>query len=371
MLAKLDVFHEGERLVPTSQFLKGNLPWRELTPIHGWMQDVFVALPGMGLIERSRWGAVAGELLWVTPAAFVCTYVVVMQLVRRRAIAFAMLLAGIYLLNAGMFGGEFWSINDRLIPFWLFLAVLAATFHRPTRPRLVLIGFLAVVAMVLTPETSVTVVPALAVLLLRTLWDRTSRQHIVRVVVAPAVGVLVAGGILWAYLAATDSVSGFVDWYRTVIGPQGLYSVIPPSWTTLELWVVAVTSAAIPLFVVVQVGLRMRSRRPITAAQWTALALALGTLCYYPKFLTRADGHAFHVWAVCLPLAFVRGRPRPGASPRSAVRAPNASAGHPPRHRGDGRRRRDRISGALRSRQVVADEPVSADIRHDSCSGRS
>lgn len=303
-LGPLDAFHDGEGLYPAAAFLDGLLPWRDLALIHGWMQDMLRSLPGVALIENSRWGSFAGDLLWVNPLSWVAVYAVVVRMARRRLLVVALLLVAIGSESFFWTGGAY-GFTSRMLPFWVFLAVLGLVFESPSAPRLALAAFAGIGALVLTPESLILVGPALLVLLAQTVLARPGWRAVVVRVGWMAVGLAGAVAVLGTYLALTGSGPGFVEWYTTFVGNHVLYGAVPlADGDNPYFWWAAVAAVALPLWVLCRLVVRVRSDRDVTSGDWVAGALALGGVAYYSKFLARPDGHVFHVWTMVLPLAF-------------------------------------------------------------------
>ncbi len=303
-LGPLDAFHDGEGLYPAAAFLDGILPWRDLALIHGWMQDMLRSFPGVALIENSRWGSFAGDLLWVNPLSWVAVYAVLVRMVRRRLLVVALLLVAIGSESFFWTGGAY-GFTSRMLPFWVFLAVLGLVFESPSAPRLAFAAVAGVAALVLTPESLILVGPALVVLLAQTVLARPGWRALFARVGWMALGLVAAAAVLGAYLAATGSGPGFVEWYTTFVGNHVLYGAVPLSdGDNPYFWWAAVAAAALPLWVLCRLVIRVRSEREVTTGDWVAASLALGGVAYYSKFLARPDGHVFHAWTMVLPLAF-------------------------------------------------------------------
>lgn len=96
----IDLFHEGERLAPLNEMLRGGVPFRDIYIQHGLFQNAYLAWFGSQLFEPTLFGVRLMEDL-LGPLGYVALYVLGLQVFRSRFLA-----AFICVLIAS--GTEFW-----------------------------------------------------------------------------------------------------------------------------------------------------------------------------------------------------------------------------------------------------------------------
>ena len=102
-------FEEGQLLVGANQVLHGAFPWRDIILAHGVFGDAFTFMPGLALIEVSRWGAWAGYYLLVEPVYWLLLYGLVLYLTRARW-TYALGFLAIIVLDTSFLGGFLLSL---------------------------------------------------------------------------------------------------------------------------------------------------------------------------------------------------------------------------------------------------------------------
>ena len=96
----IDLFHEGERLAPLNEMLRGGVPFRDIYIQHGLFQNAYLAWFGSQLFEPTLFGVRFMEDL-LGPLGYVALYVLGLQVFRSR-----FLVAFLCVLIAS--GTEFW-----------------------------------------------------------------------------------------------------------------------------------------------------------------------------------------------------------------------------------------------------------------------
>ena len=82
----IDLFHEGERLAPLNEMLRGGVPFRDIYIQHGLFQNAYLAWVGSQLFEPTLFGVRLMEDL-LGPLGYVALYVLGLQVFRSRFLA--------------------------------------------------------------------------------------------------------------------------------------------------------------------------------------------------------------------------------------------------------------------------------------------
>ena len=121
----IDLFHEGERLAPLNEMLRGGVPFRDIYVQHGLFQNAYLAWIGGQLFEPTLFGLRTMERI-LNPIGYVALYLLGLQVFRGR-----FLTAFICMLIAS--GTAFW-VSPRhslgLISFAFVTNVLTYPQHR-------------------------------------------------------------------------------------------------------------------------------------------------------------------------------------------------------------------------------------------------
>ena len=78
---KIDLFHEGERLAPLNEMLRGGIPFRDIYIQHGVFQNAYLAWIGSHLFEPTLFGLRSVEDLF-NPLGYVALYLLGLQVFR-------------------------------------------------------------------------------------------------------------------------------------------------------------------------------------------------------------------------------------------------------------------------------------------------
>ncbi|MDE0325837.1 MAG: hypothetical protein OXN27_18120 [Candidatus Poribacteria bacterium] len=79
----IDLFHEGERLAPLNEMLRGGVPFRDIYIQHGLFQNAYLAWVGSQLFEPTLFGVRLMEDI-LAPLGYVALYVLGLQVFRSR-----------------------------------------------------------------------------------------------------------------------------------------------------------------------------------------------------------------------------------------------------------------------------------------------
>lgn len=319
-----DLFHAGERLgASTLVFDGGELPWRDLIFVHGLLYDV--AVPGLdtAAVEDSHWGLEAAVGLVEAPLFWVAMLLLCVYLFRRN---WPFLVATQALLLFGWLDG---LENSRMIFLPLSLLAMAALLHRSTWPRAVLVMSLTLAQAIMVPEATGFSVAVWVLILAFELVHRRvpggpelRSSRTVRCAISGAVLVILFVG----YLAISDSLDGFVSYYRTFLSNHALTGGHEIEWSDLRFHLYAYIPVAAILISWLYAAARIYSGRWFTVADWVVGAAVIGLIPYYEKFLGRPDfAHLGQVAVVALvPALYIVYRVvqhLDGEGERSGVRA--------------------------------------------------
>lgn len=300
-LGAMDMFHEGEFLVPARLTSAGAFPWRDILTIHGLFQDTLSPMLGQHLLDPSRWGAAAGWQLVLYPLAYVSLYLFGARFFWRNwlfLLAFGVLLAGWYLVPA----------FTRFLLWPLILILLSYVLVHPRWWLGVSLGAILVAQTAVQPESAYCIPAcALAVLLRdliafrheRALWPAMARTTWLA---AGGSAVLVA---LAAVLASQHALQSFIFYFVIFAPDHWLTGAFVVPWMALDgpNVLMMVTPLVALLASSLYFAVHIVRRAPLDMHGWVMIAAATFALLYYPKFLDRADSsHVTEAYWVALPL---------------------------------------------------------------------
>ena len=311
-LGPIDVFHEGEGLVGARLLLDGQVPWRDFLSTHGLLTDSLVALPGLALLEDSRWGAATGELIWVTPVYWIFWFAFMAYLLRRNnwllGLWCAPTIVGSSLASTPWISPLFVVTSEtylRTLLYPLILLAMAWVVRSPVSRRIAMLAGLLVLQVVLTPETAY-LVPGVFLTLL--VYDLTRSSGALaprrfQTVLLLVIWSVVACAVLAIGLALSGSLGGFVDYFDVFAVGHELTGGRPFRWGGS---VFAAGAFGVPLVLLccTWYGLgRATKRRPLEVDDFVVMPAFLFGLLHYTKFLSRVDvQHAVQSAVVVLPL---------------------------------------------------------------------
>lgn len=294
----VDMFHDGEALVPTILLREGLFPWRDFVFIHGLFNDLIRSAVGIRVFEDTAWGSVAGQNLVLVPLNWLALYALACQLFpRNRA---ALWLAGLLAVTAA-----FPYAYPRFLLWPVVLVALARLLDRPSWGRAATFVLLLAVQTIVTPESAYAVIACGATVLA---FDVLNRQ---RIGLGPAalpriwrcvpVGLAAASAFL-VFLAANGAVGAFISGTVGFARGHRFTGGVPITWGGWAFAVAAVVPVAAVAVSIWYFAALLSRRRALHPHDGVLLAAALLMAMYYPKFLARADGHVFQVFSVSFPL---------------------------------------------------------------------
>jgi hypothetical protein len=305
-LPQPQLMHEGETLATARLIHDGMFPWRDVFFIHGLLEDMLRTYPGLWLIEHSRWGARAGETLWVGPAFWLGLFALHAYLFRK---------SWLFLLLTVLWtaGGHFEPMVRFLLLPWVWL-LLVALLRRATVVRAGAVVALLLLQSIITPESAYCVVAAAVGVIsfeaVRFQRGTSMLRAFRRTLLCSAIGAALA--LCWAlWLAHHDSLDGFVDYYRTFVPHHELTGGMPIRTAGWEgwppFWVAVILPCACWTLIVWHLSTSVARGRQVNADDWAMATAALFLTLYYQKFLGRADGpHLYHVFVAGLsPMLYV------------------------------------------------------------------
>jgi hypothetical protein len=299
----IDFYHEGEKLTAAWLVMAGWFPWRDVMPIHGLLEDVFNSGLGLRFFENSRWGAEVGNLLVLAPLYWVGVYFWLTTLLRRNRIlvagAMTMVVAGYTFSGSERFDFAF---HPRFILLPLVLIGMGAVLRKPTVLRAVaFIGPLAA-QVILTPESAF-LLPALGLVLFAFEFvhrepERRLLENFRRTILCFAIGIVVS--TLWVvFLWVNDAADDFVYYFLTFAPGHRLTGGLPYQGDTISFHIAAVLPVVLIIVSVWYFSFALK-RRMLSTDDWVVFGLAFFLFFYYRKFLSRADGHVIHPYAISL-----------------------------------------------------------------------
>jgi hypothetical protein len=297
----MDTFHEGELLGGAHLASEGAFPWSELFFTHGLLIDVLQPLLALNVFEDSRWaGFWLNFMLITTPLYWISSFFLAAYLFRRDWIFLVGTQLAVVLTLVGP------AANPRFILQPIVLLLLAALLHRAG--VLWAVGLVSAVGIqaIVTPESAYAVVACLGIVPLFELFYRAPglpwRQTFRRTLVCAASAAVFV--VVWAaFLLTRGALDDFVFYYRTFAPDHELTGGIPVSPDgSNQFWFSVYATAALPGVTFLFFALCTWARKPLRVEDWIMAATAIFVLLYYPKFLSRADGHVYQPYAVALPL---------------------------------------------------------------------
>ncbi|MGZ4735425.1 MAG: hypothetical protein ACXV8R_07460 [Acidimicrobiia bacterium] len=305
-----DLFHDGELLAGAQQLFDGRFPWRDFISTHGLLYDSVQNLVGFTLLEHSIWGAANGTSIWAVPIYWISSFAFAAYLFRRNkwlliawcALVVASPLAGapvVFFPDTPLF-----VAHVRALLYPLILLSMAWLVRRPNPKRVGPLAFLLIVQVVVTPEMAF-LVPALFVTLIAFDWTRHPGASFVRRFPTTLAMVLWCAGfgiVFSIYLQANGALGSFFDYFRIFAAGHELTGGIPIAWKGPVFQVSAYLPPVLFLVTIWYVISRVRGRRALERDDWVLAPAFFFSVLYYSKFLSRADVHSIHTFAIAAPL---------------------------------------------------------------------
>lgn len=310
----LDLFHEGERLAPLNEILRGGVPFRDIYVQHGLFQNAYIAWLGSHLFEPTLFGVRAMEAA-LNPLGYVALYLLGLQVFRGRALT-----AAICIMIASANG--FWVTPRHSFGLLAFACVASVlTENREQRPwRLRFAGLFSGLAFWYSTEIGIYTLAAIgAFLCLRALQREIPLQArllpLRDYVYGLALGFLPISLYFFSQGALDDAIWNSYIQCRYQLATWGL--AFPSLSETVALaategWRGFVLSEGfqwylpIAVFLIVAAHLTYRWLSGSTTAKtWHLLLLLLGGVTFFRTALGRSDaGHLIYgstfLWLLCL-----------------------------------------------------------------------
>lgn len=287
-------------------FGHGLLPWKDVYLLHGPFEDDFQGELGFAIFSHTRWGAVAGIVMFVTPAGLSIFYLFSLYFARGRRL---LALLCVFVILAGEF-----TIIARFSYLPLLLMLLDAALRSQRRRVAMGLGALVVLECILTPEAALM---AICVLITLVAFDFSRRapgtawRQAFPTTCSTVLGGIAAGIPFLVYLVATGSLVGFLDYYRIFGSNHALWGALPFQWSVrhdLSTTIFFALPVIVWLGIVALVSLRARARHGLTIRQWCLLCAGLFVVIYFQKGLDRLDpGHVGEVFDVSTPAVLLAG----------------------------------------------------------------
>lgn len=292
-LETLNLFHEGESLVPALLSQKGYFPWRDFIVARGWLQDVGIALLGFSLFENSYWGFHAAVTAVWFPATILSVYFLLRFLFKGNG-KFLVIASALPFLIPNLFYFPY----PRLLPLPFVLLAFARFLKLGSRSSAALFAFSLALLGIVNPESSFLFV-SLGITLL--LFDSIHRDF--RRTISAAFFLMFWIAVWFAYLQTQGAIDGFLHYYRHYVSGHAYGSGIPVL-KNANPWFYAAIALPVLLhafFVWYWIPIIKKACTAETG-DWVVLGLHLFNLLYFRKFLSRADTHLWQVHAMNVPV---------------------------------------------------------------------
>ncbi|MBI1859576.1 MAG: hypothetical protein HYR96_01490 [Deltaproteobacteria bacterium] len=290
-----DFHHPGEMLVPALTLWQGGVPWRDVMLHQGLLAGPLRAIVGWFFVEKSYWGAVAGERLFLIPLAMVLAYAWRVRLFRGSPgfVVFATFILPI--LWPQLFGRRV-AYFERMILYPLYLLVVMEAFVKGRWVWMGTAGVLMASMVFLTPEMAILALASLVILSAR--WFFGKRGEVLPWICGFLL--LVMGVMGW--LARHGAMAAFGDyWHYFLSGYRFIYGMpLHPKGIPL-FWFLVVVPGAIFFLSLVHLIHCWRKRVEPTPVAWGLALVAVFSVLYFQKFLCEADDHIYAVVFVTLP----------------------------------------------------------------------
>ncbi|NQW09149.1 MAG: hypothetical protein HQ481_04610 [Alphaproteobacteria bacterium] len=286
-LGPMDLFHEGEVLVPAEAVRQGAVPWADLHMIHGPWYDVGRAVVGFAVFEPTRWGAAAGVYAILNPLYLALTAALLAWLTGWRWLATALAVLLLIVLDP--------FVHIRLIAWPPLLAAFALLLVKPSWPRALTVVVIGGGFAIAVPEAAFAAIAVgLAILAhdlvtpAETTVARFRRTLLCAACSGPVMGVLVA------LLVVGGAWDGFLHHVAVFSRDHALAGGLPVGGDLRVLTMSAVVLASAAA-VLVGIGWTVVLRRQPDTREWVLIAATLFVALYFQKVINRADAHVFHV----------------------------------------------------------------------------
>jgi hypothetical protein len=287
-------------------FWQGLWPWRDAYLLHGFFADALYGAVGMWVFSPTRWASNSGQTLFVVPFTIVALYGFIVYFARKNMLLVA---AGTLALVLG-FLSSWWDTRYVLIPVVLIL--FDRILRKGSWNRCLLFMTGVVFLSIVTPEATLLMIGVLATLVVAEAIHRLRRQPLregfsrtIRCAVTGAACV----GVWVIFLAASGTLSGFVEYYETAAVGHELWGAFTPQftlwgnpWATVEF----VLPIVLYLMTVWKVVSKLVRRAPWRTVEWVLVASSTPVLLFYMVALDRMDyGHVMEVFQTLVPFVLL------------------------------------------------------------------
>lgn len=291
----LDLFHEGERVAPAQAILAGQIPYRDVVFVHGFLSDPGVALVAFRLFGTSLAGVRILEHL-LSPLALVTTYYLAL-----------VCLGGGWSLLYGLLvvGGEIPIFYDLRIVPGIAAAICLVLYLR--RKRLLWVagaGLCTLVALATSFDVGIVSLFAGSVLLLGySLHERRSLMVVPLMVYLFPLGLGGAAALL--YFARLNALEAFLNWHWEILSVYRDWNGMPYPliWSGFFEVRDAILSPLVSVLGIV-VLMRAALRRQWNWLHWVGLLLLLCNLTLFNRGIVSGyvDGSALNAGSHFAPL---------------------------------------------------------------------
>jgi hypothetical protein len=299
-LGSFQGFDDAQTVSGASLLSRGLFPWRDQLFIHGLYQDILSGVIGVDIFGDTRWGVVAGVDVVLYPLTVVILYLFAVWLARRNT--WFLVGAAVFLLAMPLENNP----APRFVLVPAALVLLGEVLKRRSRWWCALFMVVLFAQTIAIPETSYLALPALLVVVAADFVHREPGQRTVqkfyRTVWCAVVGAALI--IAWfLFLLASDSVRGFIDYYRFFALSHSVGSAVPPGHISRIQYLMFGIGIALVLMTFWMVAIRIRGRHGWTPRDWVTVAAAGFVALYNEKAIGRFDApHVIVGFGATIPL---------------------------------------------------------------------
>lgn len=294
----LDLFHEGERLTPAQAILAGQVPYRDVVFVHGFLRD-----PGVAMIAFRLFGTSFASLRTLehllTPLALVASYyLVLVGLGRGWGILYGFLAVG------GVFPIFYdWRIVPTISAITFFLWYL----RRGHVSWILGASLFTLLALATSFDVGMVCLFAGGVLLF-TYWLFEQRSRRAIPLLTYLLPLALGGGFVLLYFARFDALGAFFNWHWEILAVYRDWNGMPYplNWRgffEVRDAVLSPATSVLGIVLLTQAGLRRRWTR----LHWIGLLLLLCNLALFNRGIVSgyAGGSALSAGSHFAPILFM------------------------------------------------------------------
>lgn len=288
-------------------FAEGLLPWRDVFLLHGFFTDALYGQVGMWAFGATAWASNSGLSFFIGPVTVISLYAFIVYFARRN---YALVLAGSLAVVLGLVLG--WP-ETRFLLLPPALILFDSVLRRASWTRCFALMAVLYLTAIATPESLFLVGGILATLVLAELvhhrWAEPLRQGFPRTLRCGIAGASLTA--VWlAYLIATGSLSGFIQYYLSLAAGHELWGALPIQWPLSDIGVDIEFGLPLALFLltVARLAWKIGRRTPWRTVDWVLVASATFVPLYYQEAIDRLDsGHVDVLFQALTPLVLLWG----------------------------------------------------------------